>query len=432
MSVKAIMIGAGIRGAQVYAPYALNHPEQLQFVAVAEPNYTRRTTFAQQHSLSSEQVYHDWHEVLQKPCFADVVFICTQDQMHYELAMMALKRGYHVLLEKPISPSPMECLELEQMARQCNRLLIVCHVLRYTPFWSSIQQIVQAGTIGQVIDIQMRENIGYAHMAHSYVRGNWNSSQTSSPMILSKSCHDLDLISWLMGHDCERITSFGSLLHFKKENAPEGATKYCSDGCPHAETCCYVDYRYYLGEGRRRASHFTTELSDERIVQELRQSQYGRCVYHCDNDVVDHQNVNMQFMNGATASFSLSAFTHDSSRVLQISGTRGEIRGDMSKQSFTVYDFQSGERQEHCVKDEGHEGIDIMLRELCHHVSGYSSDELTSARASLQSHMMAFAAEESRVNNGKMIELEQLIDHYRKCTPANEHYSHRTPIHLVR
>ncbi|MDR0266977.1 Gfo/Idh/MocA family oxidoreductase [Paenibacillus sp.] len=419
MSVKAIMIGAGIRGAQVYAPYALQHPEQLQFVAIAEPNISRRTAFAEQHHIEPKHVYSDWWDVLSKPAFADVVFICTQDRMHYEVAMQAMKMGYHVLLEKPISPLPEECLEMERAARKYDRLLTICHVLRYTPFWSSIKQIVDKGDIGQIVNIQLRENIGYAHMAHSYVRGNWNQSETSSPIILSKSCHDLDLISWLMRQDCERITSFGSLFHFRKENAPEGAPVYCADGCPYESTCSFVDYRYYLGEGRRRASHFTQELSDEGILRDLRKSPYGRCVYACDNDVVDHQIVNMQFANGATAAFSLSAFTHDSSRIVQITGTRGEIRGDLSKQSFTVFDFSTGKQEEHHAHDEGHEGIDAMIREVCQNISGYSKNTLTSARSSIQSHMIAFAAEESRLNYGKMIELHELVEHYLRCLPPN-------------
>lgn len=419
MTIKAILVGAGVRGANVYAPYARNHPHQLQFVAVAEPDPLRRASFAVDYDIPNEHVYEDWHEVLQKPRFADAVWICTQDRMHYDVAMQALKQGYHVLLEKPISPSPLECLELEEAARRSNRLLTICHVLRYTPFWSGIHQIIQDGGIGKVVDIQLRENIGYAHMAHSYVRGNWNNAASASPMILAKSCHDLDLISWLMGEECIRLSSFGSLLHFKKDQAPEGATERCSDGCPHVKSCCYVDQRYYMGEGRRHAQHFSEDLSDEMIRKYLPHTPYGRCVYHCDNDVVDHQNVNLQFGNGATASFSLSAFTHDSSRTIQISGTHGEIRGNMAKQSFKVYSFADGGSTEIQVKDDGREGTDRMLHEFCEQVEFFSGSSLTSVSASLQSHMMAFAAEESRMNNGQCLELEHVVSRYRSTVRNN-------------
>ncbi len=413
MTIKAILIGAGVRGANVYAPYARNHPDQLKFAAVAEPDPIRRSSFAEDYDIPKEHVYEDWREVLRKPRFADAVWICTQDRMHYEVAMLALQQGYHVLLEKPISPSPYECLQLEEAARRSNRLLTICHVLRYTPFWSGIHEVVANGDIGKVVDIQLRENIGYAHMAHSYVRGNWNNSVSASPLILAKSCHDLDLISWLMGDKCTRLTSFGSLFHFTKEQAPEGATERCSDGCPHVKTCCYVDQRYYMGEGRRHAQHFSEDLSDQTIRKQLPNTPYGRCVYHCDNDVVDHQNVNLQFGNGATASFSLSAFTHDSSRMVQISGTRGEIRGNMAKQTFTVYSFADGGSTEVQVEDRGREGTDRMLREFCNQVEFFTGSSLTSVSASLQSHMMAFAAEESRLNAGQCMELGQFIDRYR-------------------
>ncbi|WP_422657971.1 Gfo/Idh/MocA family protein [Paenibacillus sp. EC2-1] len=422
MTIKAILIGAGVRGANVYAPYARNHPHQLQFAAVAEPDPVRRTSFAVDYDIPNEHIYEDWREVLQKPRFADAVWICTQDRMHYEVALMALQQGYHVLLEKPISPSPIECLELEEAARKSNRLLTICHVLRYTPFWTGIQNVIESGDIGRVVDIQLRENIGYAHMAHSYVRGNWNNAASASPMILAKSCHDLDLISWLMGEECVRLSSFGSLFHFVKEQAPEGATERCSDGCPHIKSCCYVDQRYYMGEGRRHAQHFSGDLSDQMIRQQLPHTPYGRCVYHCDNDVVDHQNVNLQFGNGATASFSLSAFTHDSSRSVQISGTRGEIRGNMAKQSFTVYSFVDGSSTEIQVEDGGREGTDRMLHEFCEQVEFFTGSSLTSASASLQSHMMAFAAEESRLNNGQCLELGQLIDRYRVEATKNCFY----------
>lgn len=416
MTIKAILIGAGIRGADVYAPYARSHPQEIRFVAVAEPDRRRRASFAEEYRIPAEQAYEDWRAVLQKPRFADAVWICTQDRMHYEVAMTALKQGYHVLLEKPISPSPQECLELEEEARRNNRLLTICHVLRYTPFWSGIKQIIDQGDIGKIVDIQLRENIGYAHMAHSYVRGNWNNTATASPMILAKSCHDLDLIAWLMGQDCERLSSFGSLFHFTKEEAPEGATERCSDGCPHVKECCFVDHRYYMGEGRRRAKHFSEELSDEQIRTLLPDSPYGRCVYHCDNDVVDHQNVSMQFGSGATASFSLSAFTHDSSRMVQISGTRGEIRGNMAEQSFTVFTFADEGRREVLVEDAGREGTDLMLHEFCEQVACFTGSSLTSAAASIQSHMMAFAAEESRLRGGQCLDMEQVVARYRSQT----------------
>lgn len=414
MSIKAILLGAGIRGAEVYAKHALQYPEELEFVAVAEPDVEKREAFARLHHIDAGQTYGDWREVFERPRFADAVLICMQDRMHYEAAMAALGRGYHVLLEKPMSPSPTECIEIEAAARRNQRVLTICYVLRYTPFWSGIRQVIEQGGIGKVVNIQLRENIGFGHMAHSYVRGPWRNTAESSPLVLAKSCHDLDIILWLMNQDCRRLTSFGSLFHFKKENMPEGATEYCTDGCIHADNCCYSDLRFYLGEGRRRALHFTQEGSDESIRETIRSTPFGRCVYRCDNDVVDHQVINMEFANGATASFTLSAFTHDSTRTVHISGTRGEIRGNMTDQSFTVYDFVSGTERNVRVHDEGSEGCTQMMREFCQLAAEPDNPHaIESLRGSLQSHMMAFAAEESRLSQGMPIEIQEMIMRYR-------------------
>ncbi|WP_195574661.1 Gfo/Idh/MocA family protein [Paenibacillus sp. 1001270B_150601_E10] len=412
MSIKAILVGAGVRGATVYAPYALKYPDELTFVAVAEPDDERRTSFAKKHHIPVERQYKDWKEALTESRDADAVMICTHDRMHYEQTMNALELDYHVLLEKPISPFPMECLAMERKATEKGRLLTICHVLRYTPFWSTINRLIRRGDIGNIVSIQLTEHIGFAHMAHSYVRGHWNRSEESSPLILSKSCHDLDLIAWLMGQDCKRISSFGSLTHFRPEHAPAGAPKRCSDGCPHLESCCYADFRYYLGEGRRHAAHFTEDLSDEGILRALPHTPYGRCVYACDNDVVDHQIVNMEFKNGATAAFHLSAFTHDSTRRVHIMGTHGEIQGSLADQTFNVFDFASGSQNRVQVQDGGKEGTESMLREFCRQVKQHhTAPALTSIEASIQSHMLAFAAEESRVQQGTVIDLPAFIEH---------------------
>lgn len=417
MSVKAILLGAGVRGADVYAQHALQFPEELEIVAVAEPDEERRAVFAREHHIQAEYVFSDWKEALQGARYADAVMICTQDRMHYEATMMALEQGYHVLLEKPISPSPEECVEIEAAARRCNRIVLVCYVLRYTPFWSSIKQVIDAGSIGRIVNIQLCENIGFSHMAHSYVRGHWSKTSESSPMILAKSCHDLDIILWLMQQDCRRLTSFGSLFHFRRENKPADAPLYCTDGCPHVNECCYADLRYYLGEGRRRALHFTKDPTDEHIRDVIRETPYGRCVFQCDNDVVDHQVVNMEFRNGATASFTLSAFTHDSSRMVQISGTSGEIRGNLEKQTFIVYDFVHDTSQEIHVHDEGREGCTVMMHEFCRLVSSrpHNRSDLSAVlRGSVQSHMMAFAAERSRLHDGMPMDIQELTRYYQQ------------------
>ncbi|WP_088829966.1 Gfo/Idh/MocA family protein [Paenibacillus tyrfis] len=410
--MTAVLIGAGARGAGGYARYALDCPHELKFVAVAEPNAERRDKFAAEHGISRENCFETWEELLSRPQMADIAMICTQDRMHYEPTLQALDLKYHVLLEKPMSPDPRECVEMEQRALTNNRLLTICHVLRYTPFWATLKKIIAEGRIGEVVSIQLNENVGYWHIAHSFVRGNWNNSDKSSPMILAKSCHDMDVLSWLMDQPCVKVSSFGSLTHFHSGNAPAGSTDYCIDGCAVEAECPYSAPRFYLGEGKAWARHYTEELTRENIVKGLRESPYGRCVYKCDNNVVDHQVVNMEFASGATAMFSMCGFTREQERRIQIMGTRGELRGEES--TITLMDFLTHQKTEIEIPPQvsGHGGGDSgivrsFLREVRNNAGG---DSLTSASASVRSHLMAFAAEESRLNGGKAV----LIDDYYK------------------
>ncbi|MCZ8510967.1 Gfo/Idh/MocA family oxidoreductase [Paenibacillus filicis] len=411
--LTAILVGTGARGV-AYAQYALDYPHQLKFVAAAESNPERLAKFAEQHGIPAERQYTSWEQILTEPQLADIAIIATQDRMHYEPTLKALKNNYHVLLEKPMSPAPSECIEMERVAKESGRLLTICHVLRYTPFWSAIKRLLTEGRIGELVSIQLNENVGYWHMAHSFVRGNWNHSDKSSPMILAKSCHDMDVLSWLTDRPCLRVSSYGSLMHFHSGNAPEGSSDRCLD-CAVEASCPYSALHFYFGEGKTWARHFTEELTRENIVRGLKETNYGRCVYKSDNNVVDHQVVNMEFAGGATATFSMCGFTRNQERRIQIMGTKGEIRGEEGK--ITVMDFLTHENHEIHIPEQtsGHGGGDSgIVRSFLKEVSGYNgSESLTSASASVRSHLMAFAAEESRLNHGRSIELD---DFYKKLT----------------
>ncbi|SDD76420.1 Oxidoreductase family, C-terminal alpha/beta domain [Paenibacillus sp. UNCCL117] len=412
--LTAIMIGAGARGS-AYAQYALDYPHELKFVAVAEANPERLAKFAGRHGIAEERCYTSWEQLLAAGPLADIAVIATQDRMHTEPTVRALRQSYHVLLEKPMSPEPQECVQMELAAKENDRLLTICHVLRYTPFWSAIKRLLSEGRIGEVASIQLNENVGYWHMAHSFVRGNWSNSDQSSPMILAKSCHDMDVLSWLMDQPCRRISSFGSLMHFHEGNAPAGSGDRCLS-CEVEPTCPYSAPRFYLGEGMSWARHFTEGLTRDSIVQGLQETNYGRCVYRSDNNVVDHQVVNMEFASGATAMFSMCGFTRDQERRIQIMGTRGELRGEGSR--ITVMDFLT---HEHTVIDipeqaSGHGGGDSgIVRSFLREVRAYGSgaESLTSASASVRSHLMAFAAERSRLAHGQSIDLDE---YYRELT----------------
>ncbi|MGG4392925.1 Gfo/Idh/MocA family oxidoreductase [Paenibacillus thiaminolyticus] len=416
-TVTAVLLGAGSRGRYIYGPYAEKHPDELKIVAIAEPNEERRQRIAEIHGIAPEYVYRSWEQAFEKGRIADVMIISTLDRLHYVPAMKALDLGYHILLEKPMSPVAEECIRIEQAALAHRRVLTVSHVLRYSPFWSGIKRCIEAGEVGTIATIQHSEYVGYRHMTHSYVRGNWRNSDESSPMVLAKSCHDLDIISWLMDEPCVSVSSYGSLLHFREEHAPAGSAARCTDGCQVERSCPFSALKLYNQPPEHPwARYITHDLSPEGIMTALKEGPFGRCVYRCDNNVVDHQIVNMEFANGANANFTLSAFAEQEIRSVRIMGTKGEIIGNMEDGTYTLKRFATGERVEfHCgVAGDGHGGGDErMVAEFLYLVREHQEEAmataLTSATASLQSHLIAFAAEESRLQGGMPVRLADMI-----------------------
>lgn len=412
-TVEAILIGAGQRGAQVYGNYALHHGRDIRFVAVAEPDRERRDSFCKDHGILPENAVANWTELLDRPLFADCVFVCTQDNQHIEPALAALDKGYHVILEKPVSREPEELLALQEKAHKTGRIVTVCHVLRYTPFFSKVKEILDSGVIGQVQSIQQIENVAYWHQAHSYVRGNWRRADQASPMILAKSCHDMDILLWMADSHCTKVSSFGSLGHFRAECAPPDAPDYCLDGCPHAAECPYNAERIYLQDKGVHVPVIRKVVSlqdtDEAVRAALRRGPYGRCVYHCDNDVVDHQVVNLEFENGVTASFTMCAFTWEGSRTLKIMGTRGQITGDVEENCVRVVNFATGDVTEYHlnVDPAGHSGGDIgFMQDVVKQIqSGGTYKGRTGIDNSVESHQIALAAEQSRIS-GETMRLE--------------------------
>lgn len=406
--ITAVVLGAGSRG-ETYAGYAKAHPDQLKIVAVADPRPDRLNQLADAHGIPAERRFATWQELLSQPQLADAAFVCTMDDDHTAPALKALELGYHILLEKPMSNKEAECRAIEEAARKAGRVLTVCHVLRYTPFYQTLKSLIDNGEIGEVCAISQIENVSYWHQAHSFVRGNWRDSVETSPMILAKSCHDMDIMLWLVGRDCKKISSFGSLRHFKAENAPEGAPARCLDGCPHSESCPYYAPKIYLtGKTDWPVDVLTTDLTPAGIEKALREGPYGRCVYHCDNDVVDRQVVDMEFEGGAVGAFVMTAFTANGSRQLKIMGTKGHIQADMGRAEIVLYPFGGEPRTialEVQEEASGHGGGDFGLMADFLTVLREGGESRTSARASLQSHLMCFAAERSRVE-GRVVEME--------------------------
>jgi len=411
--IKAAVLGAGNRGVDAYAVYSEMHPHELEIVAVAEPRDDRREEFVRRFEIQEDMVFTDWTDLLEKPKLADLIFICTQDAMHVEPAVQAMEKGYHILLEKPVSVTKEGCLTLLEASRRHDVSIGVAHVLRYSPFFSAMKRLLDDGAVGRIQGIQHNENVGHIHYSHSFVRGNWRNKAESSPMILAKSCHDMDILLYLTGADCAKISSFGSRRIFLNENRPEGAPDRCLDGCPHRESCPYYGPKIYLtGETGWPVSVLTCDLTPKGISKALREGPYGRCVYGCDNDVVEHQVLNLEFDNGIPAVFTMSAFTRETSRTIKIVGDRGELRGHMERNEIEVFDFAT--RQTHTVRIEapenGHGGGDEgIVRELMLHLNDRSRPLPSALEKSIQSHMMAFAAEES-MQTGQVIRMSEFME----------------------
>lgn len=400
--ITAVVLGAGSRGS-IYAGYAKDHPEELQIIAIAEPRRDRLDALAEEVDVPAEYRFGTWKDLLNQPKLADCAFVCTLDDDHIQPALKAMELGYHLLLEKPMSNREDECRQIVDAARRTGRTLAVCHVLRYTPFYMTLKALIDKGEVGQVTTINQIENVGYWHQAHSFVRGNWRNSQETSPMILQKSCHDMDIILWLMGSTCTKVHSFGSLRHFTPENAPEGAAKRCLD-CPHADTCPYSAPKLYLDMNRTGwpVDVITTDMSLAGRRKALAEGPYGRCVYHCDNDVVDRQVVNLEFENGGVATFTMTGLTADFFRELKIFGTEGQIRANMGTKEIILHRF--GEEPKTIPVDmgleaSGHGGGDYGIMADFLRILREGGQSRSSAEVSLQSHLICFAAERSRKEN---------------------------------
>lgn len=396
--VTAITCGAGNRG-NVYGGFSLAYPDQLDIVGVAEPIPIRNERYAKKHAIPEENRFKTWEDVFKRPKFADAIIITTPDDLHYGPCMAALKLGYDILLEKPISPSEKECRDILELAKKNERIVAVCHVLRYAPYFVKLKEMMQSGAIGEVISIQHLEPIKNVHMAHSYVRGNWHNSKATTPIILAKSCHDLDILKWLIDGHCKTISAFGDLKWFRKENAPAGSTDRCVNGCAIEPNCPYSAKRIYFDK-RTYLHHF--DLPEDKskhgdvIMDYLKNSNYGRCVYRMDNDQPDHYTTNILFDKNITAAFSMEAFTSYEGRRTRVMGSMGDIVGDMS--SFTLTDFRTGKVTEWKQETDGHGGGDWRLvTDWVQAVSRRDASLLTSTiDASIESHIMGFAAEKSR------------------------------------
>lgn len=406
--VTAVVVGAGVRG-RIYADFALGQPDRLRIVGVAEPVDSLRDALSDQHGIGPHDRFRSWRELQDLPRLADIAIIATQDDEHVAPAAALARLGYHLLLEKPIAPTLAECEQLLAVVQDAGVLCAVCHVLRYTTYTAAVLELVRSQAIGQIVSIEHTEPVGHWHMAHSYVRGNWRRTEDSSFMLLAKSCHDLDWISYVMDAECTSVASFGSLMHFRRERKPAaaGEAMRCLD-CAISSSCAFDASSFYLGMVRAGDLGWPVEVLASPVTQDsvraaLRDGPYGRCVYECDNDVVDHQVVALEFQTGATAVFTMSGLSEAGHRRTTIFGTAGELRGDGER--IEVHDYLSRQTRQidlgslGATLADGHGGGDEGLMSAFVEAVATGSHGLvvSDLATSVASHRLVFAAEAARL-----------------------------------
>ena len=397
--VSIVAIGAGNR-AHKYMEYIGNHPDEARLVGVVELNDIRRNKVADRFGLHPSCCFSDYQDFFSSSLQADAVMICTPENMHYEPTMKAIDAGYHVLLEKPIAQTLEECIAIGEAAKRKGILVSVCHVLRYHPYFMKIKELVDSGELGHIISINHRTSVGVDRMAHGFVRGIWRKEAHSNPMLMSKCCHDIDFLLWLTKTPCRKLTSFGSLRWFKAKNAPEGSAERCID-CRVESRCPFSAIDLYRVR-RDWIANFDVPSGmtiDDVIEKELREGMYGRCVYCCDNDVVDHQIVSMEMESEVTISFSMDVFTLKDNRETHISLTEGEIDGDET--CLRVRRFRGAEETVYDFSDLAHQpfhaGSDLaIVADFIDAIRAGRQDLTTSIECSIESHRICFEAERSR------------------------------------
>ena len=419
MKKKVAIVGFGSRG-QMFAT-RIRDEERFELVAIAEPFEAARKVGINQYGLPETMCFKSAEEFFAQGKICDAIFLCTQDAQHKEMAIKAMELGYDMLLEKPAACNIEDCIEIRDTANRLGRKIMLTHGLRYAPFFRYIKQLIMDGALGEIVDIDQTENIAYWHFALSYVRGPWRNMGNSSPTIIAKSCHDLDLIQWFMDKKCTKVSSFGGLYHFRPEKAPKGAVAHCVD-CPEEvrAKCLYNSYNIYPQRvlkqtEQNRIVGGTARLFGRNIYEVIAEKQdiISKCVYHAGNDAVDNQVVNMEFEDGSTAHFTMTAFSSNSYRNIKVHGTKGELWGkaDENKVHLHIY----GEQEKIIDVNElnrdgislkgGHGGGDhYLLKDFADYIcEDKPSVTRTTIDVSIASHIIGFKAEESRLNGGKTV-----------------------------
>lgn len=427
--ITAIIVGAGHR-ALLYSLYALQHPEELKIVGVADPDPIRRRKTAEMHNFGEEMCFASAEDLASRPKLSDAVINGTMDTQHIPTSLPLLRRGYDMLLEKPFAVNETEMWQLQKVAQETGRKVMICHVLRYAPFYAAIKERLLSGEIGDIINIQCTEHVSYHHLAVSFVRGKWgNEEKCGAPMLLAKCCHDMDLIMWLMsGIAPRRVCSFGSDFQFDPAKKPEGAGKRCLVDCKIEADCPYSARKHYIDHPDRWAfyvwdclEHLASPTIEDKVRSLKTDNIHGRCMWDCEHTVVDHQSVLIDFSNGSTATLNMIGGASKPERNIHIIGTRGEIKGVFDDSVFVVRKLDNASEQgwtEETVDLKiggdksgmtgSHGGGDLRLVEdFVRVLQGQApSISCTTINDSINGHLAVFRAERSR-KTGQVVSMEE-------------------------
>ena len=410
------IIGCGGRGADAYGSLIHERKDRFKIVALCDKRPLWLEKSGENFGVAKENLFLEEKKFFKKKR-ADLLIVATPDDCHVRHALKGFKLGYDLMIEKPLSDKLSDCKKLLKAQQKTGKKALVCHVLRYAPAFVRAKEILASGEIGELVSIDALERVGATHHNHSYARGNWRNRKVAAPMILAKCCHDLDLLQYYAGSKCKTLSSVGDVRFFNAQNNPEGATERCLD-CPQADTCPFSAKRQYL-------DRFLSEpgledvwplnvvavapVTEEKLIKALREGPYGRCVFACDNDVVDHQLTLMTFENGVKASLTMTAFTAAGGRRITFYGTKGELVLDEETQNLSLRRF--GKERENIPmatlmeKGYGHGGGDAGLVNKLYDILSGNVEADTTLEASIESHLMGIRAEESRLKGGKLLNI---------------------------
>ncbi len=417
------IIGLGARGAETYGTYILRHPERAKIVAVCDPNAEKTAKYGDDYGVAEDMRFSNSDDLFARGKIADVMIVASVDRAHFAQTLTALEQGYDILLEKPVSPLEDECKAVARGAKKYGRKVIVCHVMRYTAYYRELKRIIKCGEIGDVIAINQEENVSWWHQAHAFVRGNFGVSEKTSPMILQKCCHDADLLRWLADAPPVRVSSVGKLNYFHTGNAPKGCADRCVD-CKYRGTCAFDAVKFYIEDGFNKLlddkktttwpyNMLCVNPTERKLMRALETGKYGRCVFKCDNDVVDFQEMTVEFEGGKTGHLTMTGFTYDGGRRTKVMGTKGEAILDEMTGEISVGIYGDKKRiikfTDLTNDFSGHGGGDaVMAGEFFDILDGKEVSCATDIETSTDSHLICFAAERSRLDGGEYKEIERV------------------------